>query len=284
MFGLFDCSKVPNVKNKKLVSYVYSSGGGMNGGGHSTEIGIIDGEVILTYSDTEWWYDDAHVTEYKLDKSVLSDIERVFRKYKMQHWNHKKFSDMFVADGPSYSYFFQFQDIQENQDIQKINVNKTNKTIKGSTWVSFSSQVYPVSYSRKLAEIDKVIEQYKERATLEPGLVTREKTDEELAGKNRPDNGLIEVEVYEYSRNRIYFRILNGTDEGVAVSKSVKLVRNSDGEVLYNESGEDSIEVNAISANEKSFLSGRLEEGIYTIYVGEYSTEFQIRLLSNNEK
>ena len=29
MFGLFGCSKVPNVKNKELISYVYSSGGGM---------------------------------------------------------------------------------------------------------------------------------------------------------------------------------------------------------------------------------------------------------------
>ena len=246
MFGLFGCSKVPNVKNKKLISYVYSSGGGMNGGGNSTEISIIDGEVILTYSDTKWWYDDNDITEYKLDKAVLADIESVFRKYKMQNWNDKKFTDMFVADGPSYSYSFKFED---------------------STRVSFSSQVYPVSYSEKLAEIDKVIEKYKERGSLEPGLVTKEKTDEELAGKNNPDNGLVEIEVYEYSKDRICFRILNGTDEDVAVSNSVKLVRNSDGEMLYNESSEYSIEVNATSANEEYLLSGRLEEGIYTIYV-----------------
>ena len=261
IFGLFGCSKVPNVKNKELISYVYSSGGGMNGGGNSTEISIIDGEVILTYSDTEWWYEDDDITEYKLDKAVLADIESVFRKYKMQNWNDKKFTDMFVADGPSYSYLFKFED---------------------STRVSFSSQVYPVSYSAKLAEIDKVIEQYKERGTLEPGLVTKEKTDEELAGKNNPDNGLVEIEVYEYSKDRIYFRILNGTDEDVAVSNSVKLVRNSDGEMLYNESSECSIEVNATSANEEYLLSGRLEEGIYTIYVGDYSAEFEIRLLSDN--
>ena len=261
IFGLFGCSKVPNVKNKELISYVYSSGGGMNGGGNSTEISIIDGEVILTYSDTEWWYEDDDITEYKLDKAVLADIESVFRKYKMQNWNDKKFTDMFVADGPSYSYSFKFED---------------------SIRVSFSSQVYPVSYSKKLAEIDKVIEQYKERGTLEPGLVTKEKTDEELAGKNNPDNGLVEIEVYEYSKDRICFRILNGTNEDVAVSNSVKLVRNSDGEMLYNESSEYSIEVNATSANEEYLLSGRLEEGIYTIYVGDYSAEFEIRLPSDN--
>lgn len=257
MFMLFGCRKVPNVKNKELVSYVYSSSGGMSGGGNFTEISIINDEVILTYSDKEWWYDDYDVVEYKLDKSVLADIESVFTKYNMQKWNGRKFTDMFVADGPSYSYSFKFED---------------------GTRVSFSSQVYPKSYGDKLAEIDKVIEQYRERGTLESGLVTEEKTDEEMVGKNEPHNGLVEVEVYEYSKDRIHFRILNGTENDVEVSNSVKLVRNSDGEILYNESSEYSIEVSAASSNEESILSGRLEEGIYTIYVGDYSTEFEIRL------
>lgn len=261
MFGLFGCSKAPDVKNKELVSYIYSSGGGMTGGGNSTEINIVGDEVILTYSHKEWWYNDAHITEYKVDKAVLSDIESVFRKYKMQNWNNKKFSDMFVADGPSYSYSFKFDD---------------------NTGVSFSSQVYPVSYSEKLAEIDKVIEQYKESAALQPGLVTREKTEEELAGKNTPDNGLVEIEVYEYSKDKIYFRILNGTDKIVTVNNSVKLVRNSDGEVLYDENSEHSIEVDANTAEEGYIPCGRLEEGIYTIYVEDYSAEFEIRLPSNN--
>ena len=261
MFGLFGFKKVPNVKNKRLISYVHSSGGCMSGGGNSTEISIIDGEVILTYSDKEWWYDDKDITEYKLDKAVLTDIENVFRKYKMQNWNNKKFTNMFVDDGSSYSYSFKFDD---------------------RTRISFSSQVYPAFYSKKLNEIAKVIEQYKERGALEPGLVTKEKTDEELVSKNKPDNGLVEMEVYEYSKDRIYFRILNGTDEDVAVSDSIKLVRNSDGEMLHNESSEYSIEVNAASAYEEYLLSGRLGEGIYTLYIGDYSAEFEIRLPSDN--
>ena len=259
MFGLFGFRKVPNVKNKRLISYVHSSGGCMSGGGNSTEISIIDGEVILTYSYTEWWYDDNDITEYKLDKAVLTDIESVFRKYRMQNWNGRKFTNMFVADGSSYSFSFKFDN---------------------STRVSFSSQIYPASYRKKLAEIHKVIEQYKEGGTLEPGLVTKKKNDEELVNKNKPDNGLVEIEVYEYSKDRIYFRILNGTDEDVAVSDSIKLVRNSDGEMLHNESSEYSIE--AASAFEEYLLSGRLGEGIYTLYIGDYSAEFEIRLPSDN--
>lgn len=68
----------------------------------------------------------------------------------------------------------------------------------------------------------------------------------------------------------------------MTVSDSVKLVRNSNGEVLYNENSEYSIEVNAESAEEGSIISGRLEEGIYTIYVGDYSAEFDIRLPNDN--
>lgn len=262
MVMFFGCKKVPDAQNKELISYVYSSGGGMSGGGNSTEINIINDEVILTYSDKKWWYDDYDVSEYKLDKAVLDDIKDVFTKYKMQKWNDRKFTDMFVADGPSYSYSFKFAD---------------------GSGVSFSSQIYPKSYGDKLAEIYKVIEQYRERGTLEPGLVTNEKTDEEMVRKNEPDNGLVEVEVYEYSKDRIHFRILNGTENDVEVSNSVKLVRNSDGEMLYNESSEYSIEVSATSASEEYLMSGRLEEGIYTIYVGDYSAEFEIRLLSDEQ-
>ena len=261
MFGLFGCSKAPDVKNKELISYRYSSGGGMTGGGNSTEISIVGDEAILTYSEKEWWYEDAHITEYRVDKAVLADIESVFRKYKMQNWNNKKFSDMFVNDGPTFSYSFRFDD---------------------NTGVAFSSQVYPASYSEKLAELDKVIEQYKESAALQPGLVTKEKTEEELAGKGTPDNGLVGIEVYEYSKDEIRFRVSNGTGDNISVSNSVKLVLNSDGEELYNESSEYSIEVNANTAEELSVPSGRLEEGVYTLYAGDYSAEFEISLPYNN--
>lgn len=262
MFGLFNFSEFgfgsgPDVKNKALISYVYSSGGGMTGGGKSTSVNVVDDQVILTYSNAQWWYSDDIVTEYKVDKAVLADIEKVFKKYKMQNWHDKKLSDMFVADGPSYSYFFKFED---------------------GTRVSFSSQVYPKSYSEKLAEIHKVIEQYKEKGILEPGLVTREKTEEELAGKENPRNGLVELEVFEYRGDKIYFRLSNGTDKEVAVSNSVKLVRSSDGKALYSESDEQPIKVDATSAQEASLRSGRLAEGRYTMYVGDYSAEFEIRL------
>ena len=258
MLGLFGCGDVPDVKNTELISYRYSSYGGMCGGGSYREINIVDDRVILTDSHTTWWYEDACIKEYELEPAVLTDIESIFRKYKMQEWNNKKFTNEFVADGESNSYVFKFED---------------------GTSVSFSSQTYPKAYGKKLSAIHDVITEHLEKGTLEPGLVTREKTEEELMYKEGPDNGLVELEVYEYSIDRIYYRILNGTDENVEVSDVVKLVRNSDGEVLYDNAGEYSIEVDATTSDEEIvFLSGRLAEGAYTLYVGEYSTEFEIRV------
>lgn len=262
MLGLFGCGETPDVKDKTLVSFDCSSGGGMTGGGSSTTINLIDGETILTYSSTEWHHDDAAITEYKLDKAVLAEIESVFRKYRMQNWHQKKFSNLFVADGESTSYSFTFED---------------------GTEVSFSSQIYPESYSRKLSEIKEIIEKYKAIGTLEPGLVPRERSPEEAAAIDHPDNGRVEIEVYQYSKDGIHYRALNGTNEDVTINRSVRLVRNSDGNVLCSESSEHPIKVRATSAADEYLTTGRLEEGRYTLYVGDYCAGFEIRLLSDHE-
>lgn len=263
MFGLFGCGMKSELKDEKLVFFRNSSGGDMNGGGHSTLISIVDGAVILTDSGKSWWYEDEEITEYRLDPAVLSDIERIFRKYNMQTWNQKKFTDMFVADGASVSYAFGFEN-----NIQ----------------ISFSSQIYPTAYAKKLSEITQVVKTYREKGTPKPGLVTKERTDEEHALKNHPDNGLVEIEVYAYYTDRLAFRIFNGTDESVSISDTVKLVQNSNEEVLYDKSSEYPIDVDATSTDEESIrLPGRLKEGMYTLYVGDYSTEFEIRLQDGQE-
>lgn len=257
MTGLFGCGKADDVKNKNLVSYRYSSGGGMTGGSSSEEINIIDGKVVLTYSDAEWWYEDATVKEYIIDAAVLQDIEKLFRKYRLKNKNGKRFNGVFVADGPSYCYLFKFGD---------------------GTEVSFSAQVYPVSFNSKLNEIRNVILKYREKGLLTPGLVTKEKTFEDIEKKNNPDNGIAEIYVYEYSKGRIHYRISNGTGNQINVNNSVKLVKDGAEKAIYSEIIENCEEINAESSLEKDFFSGILDEGFYTLYVGDYSSEFEIGL------
>lgn len=259
MFGL---GNVPDVKKKKLISYSLSSGGGMNGGHSSTQINIINGETILTELHSEWWYEDGQIAEYKLDNAVLADIEKVFRKHKMQKWNNKVFSNIFVADGPSFCHTFTFEE---------------------KTSVSFSSQCFPMIYAKKLSEINSVIERYKSEGSPEPRLVTAKKTDEELVKNQNPSNGKIELEVYQYSADSLSFRVLNGTNENASIGNNIKLVRNSDGKTLVETNLFYPIEPNASSTETETLrLKERLSEGVYTLSAGDYSDEFEIRLPDGN--
>lgn len=254
--GLFGCSNLGMGSDAKLVSFCYSSGGGMDGGGSSTEVYTIEDRVYLKISDTEWWYEDNNVKEYQVSNEILEEITKVFKKYKFNRWNNKKFTNMFISDGASHSYRFEFDN---------------NKS------VYFSSQIYPSKYRKKLDEIHEIIKKYTDGAKAEPGLIKPEKTHEEKIYHAKPDNGSIELEVYEYSRKELYYRILNGTSEEVTVTNDIKLISAGTEEVIYESKSKYDNEVGANYASEECVsLKGRLPAGKYTLHVGEYSVDFEI--------
>lgn len=255
--GLFGCSNLGGFSKAKLVSYSYSSGGDMIGSSNSTELSIINDKVYLTVSESESWADDGTVTEYQLDEAVLSEIKDVFDKYGMNRWNNKKFTNMFVSDGASYSYHFYF-------DNEKS--------------VYFSSQIYPEKYRKKLREIQEIINKYMAGATAEPGLVKKELTPEEKMYKRHPENGNVELDVYEYSMRTLKYRIMNGTSDDLKVANRVKLVNNDSSSTVYEENSTYDIETYANYSEEEYIgLNDRLAVGKYTLYVGDYSVDFEIK-------
>ena len=138
-------------------------------------------------------------------------------------------------------------------------------------------------YAKKLSEINSVIERYKSEGSPEPRLVTAKKTDEELVKNQNPCNGKIELEVYQYSADSLYFRVLNGTNENASIGNNIKLVRNSDGKTLVETKLFYPIEPNATSTETETLrLKERLAEGVYTLSAGDYSDEFEIRLPDGN--
>ena len=257
MSGLLGCGNMVNVKNQSLEAFSSYMGGGMSGGGNLTEITTIDNEVFLTVSESELWYEDNRITEYKVDKAALEDIEAVFRKYKMNTWNGKKFTNIFVADGPNEGYTFKFND---------------------GAYVSFSSQIYPERYAEKLNEINDIVNKYRATGVIQPGLVVTERTAEEMQKIFHPDNGMIEIGIYEYSKDRILYRIMNGTGDEIDIPEQVKIV-DKDGNIICERNGNYGFHVYPGYASEESIkINTRLEEGIYTLYVAEYSCEFEIKL------
>lgn len=130
-----------NIRGQHLVEYRYGSSGDMRGG-HYSEIvkRKDDSHAIITIEKAEAYNVEPERNEYLVDISIMDELENVIRKYKMNHWNRKKFTDMFISDGASSSYSFNFD----------------------KSYVSFSSQFYPMEYGQKLQEFDEIINKYVE--------------------------------------------------------------------------------------------------------------------------
>lgn len=132
-----------SLKGQHLKKYTYSSGGGMTGGYYSKTVEKTDDDkALITVETAEWHNNEPEVKKYIVDSSVLFEIEKVVRRYRMNFWHNKKFTKMFVADGESYSYGFRFDE----------------------AYIDFSSQIYPLRYRVKLKKLDEIIENYIEGA------------------------------------------------------------------------------------------------------------------------
>lgn len=259
MLTMLGCGKTVK-KSHKLISYESSSGGGMEGGGRSTEVRISDGEVILAESVQKMWYTDEEVREYRVDAQILQEIEAVFRRYHINRWHGKRFTKMFIADGESYSYSFDFE---------------------GNESIYFSSQYYPARYRNILGRFDVILDRYRTEGELLPGLVTEELSEEDVFGKIRPEDGKVSAEVFGYSHNGLRFRLKNGTGEPVSVSGTVRILRDRDGAVLYESLSDEPYSLDPNSSSEDTAApEKRLEPGRYTLEAGELSCSFEIALPS----
>jgi len=127
-----------SIKGQKLNEYQYSTGGGMTGAFYREKIKRDGDKAVINIQKAEFHNEEPVKNEYIVDLSVLDEIEAVVRKYRMNFWHRKKFTNMFVSDGESESFSFGFD--------------------KNS--VSFSSQIYPERYGIKLRELKAIVQKY----------------------------------------------------------------------------------------------------------------------------
>lgn len=242
-----------SIRDQHLTKYSYSSGGGMDGGYHRETIKEYGDYALVCIESAEWYAQDPTVTEYLTDAAALDELEAVVRKYKMNFWNRKKFTNEFVADGESESYRFAFDD----EDI------------------SFSSQIYPMNYRKKLAELDEVVKRYIETGEKLPGLVNT-KTGEE--GTLFLSEGELIVYVRSYAMDSLELKILNGTDEDIEISEMYKLVNADTNVTLSEEKTPYSGSFSEHSTDELNIrLKERLQAGNYKIILGSLEFPFEIR-------
>lgn len=246
------------VPEGKLNSYSYSYGGNENGNGHDIDINALDDEyAIIVKADTEaFWIDDT-IVQYRVPLQILDDIQEVFMKHKMYNWVGANFSDMFIDDGETESHHFRFENDSYN----------------------FSSQIFENPYRDGLRDIDTVVDKYIEEGELLPGLVANQSfTEEELYARRYPENGQVLFEVYGYNGKSLRYRILNGLDETITYKDDCKLY-NSSNDVLYEDTSEYESEVDEHSVYEGSIrLSYNFfEPGKYRLVIDEFECEFEIK-------
>lgn len=252
MFG----TSYVSIKGQKLNVYEFHSGGGMTGGYYSENVKKYDDtHALISIEKAEWHNQDPEISEYLVDMEILDELESVIRKNRMNFWNNKKFTNMFVADGESEGYYFSFD---ENS-------------------INFSSQIYPPKYNKKLKQLDEILDKYLKDAQKLPALVNDRISDEE--NYDLPEEK-IELYAYSYSRrdDSLYVRVLNGTNDDVEIPKSFKLI-NTDSDTIIDENNEDYTSTfYPKSSDGMSFsLKERLDAGNYKIILGDIEIPFEIR-------
>ncbi|MDD5923761.1 MAG: hypothetical protein PUC88_03100 [Clostridia bacterium] len=243
-----------SIRGQHLNKYCYSSSGGMSGGYYSKTIKRYDdAHALISIEKVEWHSQDPEVNEYLVDVSIMDELEEIIRKYRMNFWNRKKFSNMFIADGESIGYSFTFD----------------------KDYIDLSSQYYPARYSDKLHKFDEIIEKYLNDAKKLPGLVNTRKDSDisyELA------EGELELYVYSYSSDYLGIRILNGKDEQIEISHSYKLINTDKNKAIDENDDKYTMTIYPKSQDEVNFsLKERLEAGNYKLVLGEIEIPFEIR-------
>ena len=248
-----------DLKTKTLSRFSYSRGGDMLGSHDAVEIRAYeDGRVIMRSSSSSWHGEDDRTTEYEVDPGILTELEKVFRKYHMNRWDGKKITNLFVADGASYSYSF----------------------LIGDSYFGFSSQIFDGRYRRGVDELWEVIDRFGETKKSLPGLLLPEKEEEsdEWVPANRPTPGVAELRVYDYYGHTLFTRVLNGTEEELTYSLKFRLTNAETGEeISYKEPyRQDSVISPGYSDENDLVLGDFLAPGKYVLESGDLRTEFEI--------
>ncbi|MGN1356929.1 MAG: hypothetical protein ACI4VX_04505 [Succinivibrionaceae bacterium] len=251
---IFNISETTKYTN--LETFEQYSSGSMTGGYQGKRINSWKGETILTIATSNWHHEPLKVTEFLIDKEVLTEIEKIFNQHKLYKWKDKKLSKMFVADAPTTHCVFIFPDQS----------------------FSFSSQVFPNEFDKAINEIKLVMEKYEKSGKRLPGLVVPAFEDTDIQQKFHEFNDTAELIAFTYRNNELTLLIKNGTEENLVIpAKSSMRIKLGDKTVFENTINNQLSFAKLTSSYETFPLEERLESGIYTLEFGDLTGQFEIR-------
>lgn len=242
-----------NIKGQRLNQFGYSTGGGMTGGYYSETVKRCEDGALITVKQAEWHSQAPKIREYQVDSLLLDELESIVRRKRMNFWNRKKFTNMFVYDGESQSYSFRFD----------------------SADLSFSSQIYPPRYGNKLDKLHEAIDRYLENAEALPGFVSEDIDAEETY---EISEGEVKLTVVSYGAGALWVTAVNGTEEEVELPTAFRLISADTGELVEEQTeGEPNTLYPKMMDSFSYTLQDRLGAGNYKLILGETELAFEIR-------
>ncbi len=107
LFGLAGCGKNVVYEGRLIKSVLYTSGGGMTGGGESSELRRQkDGTVTLSTRGREWHNSRETGMDYVVDESAFERFAQIANDYNLLKASKRKESDLIVLDAPTSSISF----------------------------------------------------------------------------------------------------------------------------------------------------------------------------------
>ena len=125
--------------------YVRELGGGMNGGYNRMTV-TQDGDfAVIATSEAEWHGDEPKEKKYTVSAEILNELEAVVRKYKMNNWHGKKFTDIFVCDGESESFAKRSPFVIAASSMTLFTLSSTSAANCGAS-TRFATRIMPSSW------------------------------------------------------------------------------------------------------------------------------------------
>ena len=132
LFGLAGCEKNAAYEGRLIRSVSYTSGGGMTGGGQSSELRRQkDGTVTLSTRSREWHNSRETGMDYVVDESAFERFAQIANDYNLLGASRRKESGLIALDAPTSSISFSVMEedgssasdasfrIRDTQDLTK---------------------------------------------------------------------------------------------------------------------------------------------------------------------
>ena len=245
--------------DEPLKEVSFTRGGDMQGSFHGMTVRVLDDKnALVCYEDAKWHNEAVRVKEYIVPKTVLDDIKTIFNEHKLAKCENAPMSEMFAYDAATSSYYFDFE----------------KKRVKFS-----SNQKIPVEARDALRKISACVSESCQKGERLPGLVLEPDAQGNMPIKYALDKGKLAIKVVCYRNKILSIAVGNDTEEEKELSMASKIIDLANPSVIVAERiTSDTDKVPKHYNDEYSWkLDKRLDAGKYSLTLGGYTTEFEIK-------